>query len=272
MVILSHTKNKERLMKMKKLISCTLALATICAMLSGCIKSIKGINAMPDTVKWFNATFAILLELNECDLGQYGGYIPNEQNKGIQERSLDEYWGVTDRKSADESIEWLINEGHRANYKDDVAGLKEFGLLDLTQAEFDKTLAIMVEQDALDEEDVPYFTFVKKLYDEKGENAINAWDYSRTFQLYAHYYIAGYYTREEAMDKSLEYAKKIQGEYSSWDEFVQSYFDGYMYWSEEFEATEGTQIAYRKAIYKTLTVKDNSPYSVDWNLELVKSW
>ena len=48
-----------------------------------------------------------------------------------------------------------------------------------------------------------------------------------------YYYIAGYYGKEEALDLSLEFARKIQPLYNSWDELMDSYLRGYEFWSEE---------------------------------------
>ena len=35
-----------------------------------------------------------------------------------------------------------------------------------------------------------------------GENAITGWDYSRALSLMGYYYLAGYYSEQEALDKS----------------------------------------------------------------------
>ena len=45
-------------------------------------------------------------------------------------------------------------------------------------------------------------------------------------------YVAGYYTYEEAMDKSLELGKKLQSMFASWEDFMQSYMYGFVYWSK----------------------------------------
>ena len=79
------------------------------------------------------------------------------------------------------------------------------------------------------------------------------------------YYQAGYYTETEALDKSLEIAKTIQGLYGSWDEFMESYFLGYEWWSEEGSDE-------RRAIYEDLKAADNSMYGLDFGMTLEKTW
>ena len=103
------------------------------------------------------------------------------------------------------------------------------------------------------------------LYEEQGENAIAAWDYSRAMSLLGYYFLAGYYTEAEALDKSLEVATTIQGAGGSWDEFMEGYFKGYEWWSAESSDE-------RRALYEELKAADDNPYAIDWNLSLEKSW
>lgn len=103
------------------------------------------------------------------------------------------------------------------------------------------------------------------LYEQYGENAIDAWDYCRALSLAAFYYHAGYYTEQEALDKSLEIAQTMQPLYSSWDEAMDSYLRGYEYWAEESSDE-------RRAIYEELKQEENSLYHVDWNLTFEKTW
>lgn len=82
----------------------------------------------------------------------------------------------------------------------------------------------------------------------------------------------GYYTYEEAMDKSLEIGKKLQAMYKSWDDFVQSYMYGYGYWSISAPTDPSTEFTYRSSLYQCLKSMENGPYQIDWNLELKKEW
>ena len=79
------------------------------------------------------------------------------------------------------------------------------------------------------------------------------------------YYHAGYYTEQEALDKSLEVAQTIQSMYESWDDFMDSYLWGYDYWAEE-ESTE------RREIYNKLKAQSDSPFRFDFKMNLEKTW
>ena len=93
----------------------------------------------------------------------------------------------------------------------------------------------------------------------------SAWDYSRAMSNLGFYYIAGYYTIEETLDKSLETAKIIQTKFTSWDDFVESYLAGYASWS-------GTDASERRNIYEQLKTSAFNPFSLDWNMTLEKNW
>ena len=104
-----------------------------------------------------------------------------------------------------------------------------------------------------------------KMYEEYGANAIDGWDYCRAMNLLSFYYLAGYYTEQEVLEQSLEIAKMIQPLYESWDELIASYLRGYEYWAEESSEE-------RRAVYEELKEKEDSPYNIDFKMELVKTW
>lgn len=51
----------------------------------------------------------------------------------------------------------------------------------------------------------------------------------------------------------------------SWDEFYESYFAGYEYWSEESSDE-------RRAIYDEINGEAHSPFQLDWDLTFEKTW
>ena len=91
-------------------------------------------------------------------------------------------------------------------------------------------------------------------------------------QLLGNYYIAGYYTLEESMDKSLEVAKTLQGMYTSWDEMMDSYLYGYRYWQEDDIDDPDSASAARLQVYEELKSSGKNPYTLGWNLPLEKTW
>ena len=229
----------------------------VSTMLSGC-----GAKQESDTIKWINASYAILTEVNGQDYTVFGGMSASKTNALMMQASLEQWWDVTDRKSADETLEWALTEGHRTGFVEFGEYLDEFGLSELAEEE---RLPFMQYCFELEEEEAQYMLDMYDMYKQYGAEAIDAWDYCRALNLLSFYYIAGYYTEEEAMDKSLEIAKDFQSKYSSWDELVDSYLRGYEYWAEESSDE-------RRDIYEDLKTRKDNPYAVDYNTSLEKTW
>lgn len=217
---------------------------------------------LTDTVRWFNASYAILTELNGWDYNRFAGLAANDDAKALEQQSLDEWWGVTDRASADETLEWALTEGHRAGFADNMSYLQENGMGDVAEAD---RAAFVLEYFDVTEEEAQVLADEYAMYEEFGPNAIDGWDYCRAMNLVSFYYLAGYYTEQEALDKSLEIAQTMQPLFGSWDELADSYLRGYEYWAEESSDE-------RRAIYEDLKSRADNPYAVDYNTSLEKTW
>ena len=236
---------------------CTAALAL--TLLAGC--SSKQEEATPETILWINATHAVITNLNGWDYTLFGGMEATEANQEMMIPFLDEWWGVTDHDSAKENIDWLLTEGHRADFVEFMQILDEDGWADYSEEATAAMLgAILEDEDAgqfLAHSYADYLTY--------GAGAIDGWDYARALSLLGWYYIAGFYTESEALDKALEIAQELQGKFSSWDELTESYMRGYEYWSEDSADP-------RREVYQELKELDDGPYQIPWDLTLEKSW
>ena len=240
----------------KKIVSVILILTLA---LTGCGKG----KTVSDTVQWFNNTYAVLTVLNQRDYRVYSGSSPNIANKTLAVALLESSWDVTDRASADETLLWLTDEGgHRVPMAEELSTLSEMGFGDIPEEERAETLLANFD---LDEQMAESYTEWFSLYEQYGADAAAGWDYSRVMWLLSYYYLAGYYTEEEALDQSLELAKTIQETFDSWDSFMESYFAGYEYWSEESSDE-------RREIYENLKSSSDNPFALDWNTTLEKSW
>lgn len=219
--------------------------------------------AISDTVLWFNGTWAILGGINDFDYETYPGIEINQTNKVLQQESLKQSWSIYDTEDAIENMTWLMEEGgHREQFTDDMKYFEDNGIGDAADGAYKDWL---LENFDMDEEEAASYADAYEFYLANPQNGIAAWDYSRAMSLCAFYNIAGYYTEEEALDKSMEIAKQIQSEFSSWDEFYESYFAGYEYWAGE--SSEG-----RRTIYKGIQYDEHSPFNLDWNLTFEKTW
>lgn len=245
-------------MKTKKSVVLLLAVMLFAAtLLGGCGKKQNS-----DTVRWITASYAILTELNGQDYNVFGGVAVNDATRAAQVESLDYWWGVTDRTTAEETLDWVLTEGHRTSFAEDAAYLGELGLAEFPEEERVSFIQYCFE---VEEDEAEYLADIYGMYAEYGESAIDAWDYCRALNLLSFYYVAGYYTPEEALDASLEIAKEFQAKYDSWDELVDSYLRGYEYWAEESSDE-------RRAIYEDLKTRKDNPYAVDYDTVLEKTW
>lgn len=216
---------------------------------------------LTDTVRWINASYAILTQLNGWDYNRFAGLPANDTTRQMEIASLEEWWGVTDRASAEETLDWIMTEGHRTQFADDMVYLEAMGMGDAS----DKAAFVRENLTVQSDDEVAMYVNWYTAYEELGDNAIAGWDYCRALNLMSFYYLAGYYTEEEALNGSLAIAQQVQPMFDSWDALVESYMIGYEYWAEESSAE-------RRAIYKDLQTKEDNPYAVDYKTSLVKTW
>ena len=215
-----------------------------------------------DTIRWMNASYAVLTDVNGWDYNRFGGLPANEESEAIAKGLLEQWWDVTDRASADENLEWILTEGHRAVFMEDIWSLEEAGI---GTVEAEEREAFLQTVFGLDEADAGFYSDMYEMYLECGDTAIDGWDYCRALNLMGYYYIAGYYTEQEALDTSLEIALTVQPTFDSWDELIESYMRGYVYWAEE-SADD------RRAVYEDLQTRSDNPYEVDYHTVLEKTW
>lgn len=217
---------------------------------------------LTDTVRWFNASYAVLTELNGWDYNRFAGLPANADSMELEQDALDDWWGVTDRASADETLDWILTEGHRADFADNMGYLQENGIQDVAaeaRADF------VMDYFYVDEDEAQAMADAYAYYEQYGPNAIDGWDYCRAMNLLSFYYLAGYYNEQEALDKSLEIAQTMQPLFASWDDLMDSYLRGYEYWAEESSDE-------RRTVYEDLKTRDDNPYAVDYNMTLEKTW
>ncbi len=215
-----------------------------------------------DTVRWFNASCAILTALNGWDLSRFGGLPLNDTSAIVAQNTLSDSWGVTDKASADENLDWIITEGHRADFISSMKSIEESGMAGQSE---DARTQFLMETFGLNEDEAKIYSDAYKFYETKGEKAIDGWDYCRALSLLGLYYVGGYYTDTEALDKSLEIAKIMQEKFESWDEVTDSYLAGYEFWAEVSSQE-------RRQIYEELKAMEAGPYTVDFKMTLEKTW
>ena len=215
-----------------------------------------------DTIQWFNNTCAVLTAANRWDYTLFGGAPADDNSKSMVQNLLSEWWDVTDHETAEETMDWLLSEGHRVSFAEEMDILAEAGLADASEAE---RVDLLLENFDVSEEEAQNYADWFAFYEQYGADAAAGWDYSRAMSLLGYYYLAGYYTEEEALDKSLETAEVIQNTFDSWDSLMESYFVGYEYWSEESSDE-------RREIYEEIKADSDSPFQLEWGMTFEKTW
>lgn len=218
---------------------------------------------MSDTIRWFNASYAILTKANNWDYNLFGGVPANDESAATIQQLLTEWWDVTDRATADETLDWILTEGHRADFVENIQTLEGVGVTADTPTE--ELITLLTDEYSFDDEEAQTYANAYGMYTQFGENAISGWDYCRAMNLLGYYFTAGYYTEQEALDKSLEIAQTMQPLFESWDDLIDSYLRGYEYWA-------GGDSQERRAIYEDLKAAGDNPYAVDFKMNLEKTW
>lgn len=225
-------------------------------------------DSIPETILWFNATYAPLTYSNSGDWEVVGGMDATEYNKDFLQTVLKRDWDIEDKVSALETVERLKENGHREKCRKCMEELEEMGILDADEETFMQGLA-----DSGIEENLFRYVIAYSLHrGGKDADYIAAWDLCRVNQLYADFYICGYMEYGDAMDASLENSLILQKMYSSWDEMVNAYMLGYQFWQSDPALTEYSPTMQRYKCYEALLEMEDGPYTLDWKMKLDKSW
>lgn len=238
-------------------------------------KEQQGAEELPETILWFNATYAPLTYSNGWNWRLLGGLEPTEENRELSKQLLENSWSVYDRETALETTAKLLKDGHRKKCIDYMKQMEEWGLLDLDEEAFVEQIITKDVGNEIGRYAVAYLMHQAGIEPEY----MAAWDLCRVNQLYADYYFCGYMTYEEAMDASLANSLNLQELYDSWEEMVEAYLWGYQFWQGDplgnmgdYDSEYDSPTQERRHYYEMLQQIENGPYTLDWNMELKKSW
>ena len=252
-------KDKYDIMKKHKLLAIIAILSLIVVPMSSACESSRNdssnLDVNAERILWINGTHAVLTLVNGQDVATYGGERPSSALERAQRTSLEQWWGITNKEDLDEMVDDLVLGLHNPRFLEDA---EYYGITEMSEEEFNYELQFVDSA-----EDVFFFQKMHDAYTTYGDNAIMGWDLSRATQLCANGYIAGYYTYDEAIEKSIDICIIIQATFDSWDEFWDSYMLGFAYWSED-ESDYNS----RMRILESLKQDNDSPLHLDWNLNM----
>lgn len=172
---------------------------------------------------------------------------------------MNEWWGITNRQSALETLDWLKREGHRTEYNN-VYDVLVVGNVTSCQDLPDADLSLCRDSDIRDIHDI-----AKQVHDLAGDKTLIAWDFARLINVARWCYTMGWLSEEEAWTYIIPASIKIQTTYSSWEEFGRHYIYGRAYWMRDLNANRP-----QESILKFLINEKNStPWTtMSWGVDL----
>lgn len=222
-----------------------------------------------DTIRWMCSAYAIYSAYNDKSLEVVGGLAGDDREWYREEvkEALARGWGIYDRKDVEDTLEDLLEEGHRKQYKEAVSELKKAEILELSSGE---AMVEIAGYDSLSEEEVCKYQTAYEAYQKYGENGIDGWDYCRALQILGDCYQAEYINLEECLDLSLPIAQELQKTYENWDGVAESYLYGYSFWKGE--RTDDYDSQKRWEVYEELKNMESGPYTVPYDTKLENTW
>lgn len=210
-----------------------------------------------DQKKWVLATCGILTEMNQGDHELLGARHPDQQNQMTQRDSLERWWGVKNRQDLLETLVWIDTGGHRQDFSETGAYLTTLDAKSLS------TLKVKANDNL---EAVNKIDLALKYYSSFGKKSLIGWDYSRYVALCGWGYVAGYLSEQEAWEKMMPVARRLQQTFDSWEDLGNNYIVGRKFWSYRQTVRNGLDA---EDAYKRLCANTNSPWvRLKWKLPL----
>jgi hypothetical protein len=210
--------------------------------------------------QWALATCGVLTERNRGRHDLLGGCEKTEANAAKEQRLLEQWWGVENRRDLLDALRWVRDEGHRTSFEAMGARITSLSPQELNA---------LAEQTKDDPEQRNQIAIVLKHYRALGDKGLKGWDYSRYVALCGWGYVAGYLSEKEAWDRIMPMARLIQETFDSWEELGRNYLIGRAYWS--LAATQRSGKLYERAVER-LCSNPNSPWvKLPWKVDLGKN-
>ncbi len=181
----------------------------------------------PQTQKWLLSAGAVLSVRNHENYDTLGSNLPKD---GVQILLYDS-WGVSNRTEALDILKQLKNQLHGRQFK----ALRKY-LLAVTN-NGDSEMYLKVKTDVMSglygqEPQVQEFLvdFTWQHRNDLAEKNLLAWDYMRLINVARWSYSLGFITENEAWEDIDFAGRKLQQNYTSWDDLGRSYILGRTFW------------------------------------------
>ena len=206
--------------------------------------------------QWALATSAVLFEHNHEQHNILPGRAMTDENVKQQKKDLDYWWGITSRKDLYEILQLLEQDGHRKKFE-------RYAMIVSGLSEEDYQQLLLCAQDEKTQHELKV---VAKYYEKLGDKSILGWDFARYVFVCRKAYMCGYLTEQEAWDKIMPVAAKLQATFDSWADLGENYLIGREFWDAEIYQKEGSAI---KEAYEFLLRDPQSPWNrIPWDTPL----
>jgi len=197
---------------------------------------------------WALATSAILTERNEQRHDLLAGAEATAAEVAHWKGTLQEWWGVRNRKDLIGTLAWLEAAGHRRRFQKMGANLASEA-----NAGSDPEYARQIE-------------LVRTHYARLGKKSLLGWDHARFVSLCRWGYLVGYLSEDEAWQWIMPKARELQKTFDSWADLGENYLIGREFWSRDETAMHGWRY---RAAYQRLLSNPESPWArFPWTLDL----
>jgi hypothetical protein len=213
---------------------------------------------------WAIALTGIMSERNNSNHTTLESNDMNEKNKKIWLEVLRRDWSINNREELLQTLENMENDGHAASLK----FIKEI-IQETIQDKGEFSIITIYNKYQLNSRQYNYLKFTILNWNRFSDRTILSWDWGRNISLCRWGYDVGFLTEEEAWEKIMYYAKKIQPLYSSWEEYGYDYYMGRVFWVSGF----GEDVAYllqTNPIYNKLIGESGYWHHLKWNIVLEK--
>jgi hypothetical protein len=204
---------------------------------------------------WALATSAMLTPSDDYRHDLLTGLPIDGGNREWCKSFVQRWWGVSSRADLLEVLAWLKADGLRLDWNDLAAYLASIG---------DDELRAFVSQ--LDSNMAHSVEMVQKYAAQLGSKSILGFDLCRYVAVCRWGCLCGYLTEDEAWDRIMPAAAKLQATFSSWNELGQNYLIGREFWSYEQTLEDGPRM---QQWIEYLVASPDTPWNSNpWDLEL----
>jgi hypothetical protein len=198
-------------------------------------------------------------ELNKDSHTTLNSNVKNTGNKRTYLKILSRDWDVHNRNELLETLAAQENDGHAVS----------FARLQQIIKENNNDIQMILEKNRFSSRDDNRIRFISEHWRIYQDAHIEAWDWGRNIALCRWGFDVGFLTEEEAWDKIMYYAEKIQPLYESWEDYGLNYCWGRIYWASGFGLARAYEnMEQTEKLYKRLMEDPGYWHNLKWDIKL----